>query len=63
MPKKEIKRPHRTAMKKAIDATDNTLKCIKNIDLDTLGDDREVVVSKLHELLQEIQNKLGVIGS
>jgi len=63
MPKKEIKRPRLTITKKAITSTDNTLKCIKSIDLDTLGDDRDVVVSKLHELLLEIQNKLGSIGS
>ncbi|WP_246043723.1 hypothetical protein [Geomonas edaphica] len=63
MSKKEIKRPHRTATKKTIDATDNTLKCIKGIDLETLGDDRDAVVSKLQELLQEIQNKLGSIGA
>ena len=60
-PKKEIKRPRLTVTKKAISATDNTLKCLKSIDLDTLGDDRDVVVSKLEELLQEIQNKLGSI--
>jgi ParB family transcriptional regulator, chromosome partitioning protein len=62
MPKKEIKRPRLTITKKAITSTDNTLKCIKSIDLDTLGDDREVVVSKLQELMQEIQNKLVSIG-
>jgi len=61
-PKKEIKRPRLTITKKAITSTDNTLKCIKSMDLDTLGDDREVVVSKLQELLQEIQNKLGSIS-
>ena len=61
-PKKEIKRPHRTATKMAIDATDNTLKCIKSIDPNTLGDDRELVVSKLQDLLQEIRNKLDSIG-
>lgn len=61
MPKKEIKRPRLTITKKAITSTDNTLKCIKSIDLDSLGDDREVVVDKLQELLLEIQNKLGVI--
>lgn len=61
-PKKEIKRPHRTATKMAIDATDNTLKCIKSIDLKSLGDDRDIVVSKLQDLLQEIQNKLNSIG-
>jgi ParB family transcriptional regulator, chromosome partitioning protein len=62
MPKKEIKRPRLTITKKAITSTDNTLKCIKSIDLDTLGDDKDVVVSKLQELLHEIQNKLGGIG-
>jgi ParB-like partition proteins len=62
MPKKEIKRPRLSETKKALTSTDNTLKCIKSIDLDTLGDDREVVVSKLQELLQEIQNKLGSIS-
>jgi len=61
MPKKEIKRPRLTITKKAITSSDNTLKCIKSIDLDTLGEDRDVVVSKLHELLQEIQNKLGSV--
>lgn len=61
-PKKEIKRPRLTITKKAITSTDNTLKCIKSIDMDTLGDDRDVVVGKLQELLQEIQNKLGSIG-
>lgn len=60
-PKKDIKRPRLTATKKTITSTDNTLKCLKAIDLDTLGDDRDVVVSKLQELLQEIQNKLGSI--
>jgi ParB family chromosome partitioning protein len=58
-PKKEIKRPRLAAYKKTIAATDKTLKCIKDIDLDTLGNDRESVVSKLQELLLEIQNKLG----
>ncbi len=61
MPKKEIKRPRLTITKKAITSTDNTLKCIKSIELDTLGEDRDVVVSKLQELLQEIQNKLRSI--
>jgi ParB family transcriptional regulator, chromosome partitioning protein len=61
MPKKEIKRPRLTISKKAITSSDNTLKCIKSIELDTLGDDREVVVAKLQELMQEIQNKLGSI--
>lgn len=62
MPKKEIKRPRLNATKKAISSTDSTIKCIKNIHLETLGNDRDVVVSKLQELLQEIQNKLGHIG-
>lgn len=62
MPKKEIKRPRLTITKKAITSTDNTLKCIKSIDLNTLGDDRDVVVSKLQELMDEIQNKLSSIG-
>lgn len=61
IPKKEIKRPRLTISKKAITSSDNTLKCIKNIELNTLGDDREAVVSKLQELLQEIQNKLCAI--
>jgi len=61
-PKKEIKRPRLTVTKKTITATDNTLKCLKSIDLGTLGDDREMVVSKLQDLLQEIQNKLASIG-
>jgi ParB family chromosome partitioning protein len=60
-PKKEIKRPRLSDTKKITSATDNTLKCIKSIDLGTLGDDRDVVVSKLHELMEEIQNKLGSI--
>jgi len=63
MPKKEIKRPRLTITKKAITSTDNTIKCIKGIDLETLGDDRDAVVEKLQELLQEIQNKLGSIES
>jgi len=62
MPKKEIKRPRLTITKKAITSSDNTLKCIKSIDLSSLGDDRDVVVSKLQELMQEIQNKLSSIG-
>jgi len=62
IPKKEIKRPRLTITKKAITSTDNTLKCIKSIDLSTLGDDRDVVVSKLQELLHEVQNKLSNIG-
>jgi ParB family transcriptional regulator, chromosome partitioning protein len=61
-PKKAIKRPRLTTSKKTITATDNTLKCLKGMDLDTLGDDKESVVSKLQELLQEIQNKLDTIG-
>lgn len=61
MPKKEIKRPRLTITKEAITSTDNTLKCIKSIDLDTLGDDRDAVVGKLQELLQEIQDKLSSI--
>jgi len=60
-PKKEIKRPRLTITKRAITNTDNTLKCLKEIDLDTLGADREIVVSKLQDLLQEIQNKLASI--
>ncbi|UFS69479.1 ParB/RepB/Spo0J family partition protein [Geomonas sp. RF6] len=63
MPKKEIKRPRLTITKKAITSSDNTLKCIKGIDLDALGDDREVFIDKLQELLHEIQNKLGSIGA
>lgn len=62
-PKKDIKRPRLSTSKKAITATDNTLKCIKGIDLNTLGDDREQVVAKLQELLIEIQNKLDTIAS
>ncbi|WP_136525734.1 ParB/RepB/Spo0J family partition protein [Geomonas ferrireducens] len=62
IPRKEIKRPRLSDTKKTIASTDNTLKCIKRIDLETLGGDREVVVSKLQELLQEIQNKLGTIA-
>ena len=62
-PKKEIKRPRLTITKRAIATTDNSLKCLKEIDLDTLGDDRDVVVSKLQDLLLEIQNKLRSIGS
>jgi ParB family transcriptional regulator, chromosome partitioning protein len=62
-PKKEIKRSRLTTSKKTITATDNTLKCLKTIDLDTLGDDRDSVVAKLQELLVEIQNKLGTIAS
>lgn len=61
MPKKEIKRPRLTIIKKAITSTENTLKCIKSMDLDKLGDDRDAVVSKLQELLQEVQNKLDSI--
>lgn len=63
MTKKEIKRPRLTITKKAITSSDNTLKCIKSIDMDTLGDDRDVVVSKLQELLAEVQNKLSTIGA
>lgn len=63
VPKKEIRRPRLTITKKAITSTDNTIKCIKGIDLETLGDDRDVVVSKLQELLQEIQNKLESMNS
>ncbi|MCM0084462.1 ParB/RepB/Spo0J family partition protein [Geomonas sp. Red32] len=62
MPKKEIRRPRLSVTKKAITSTDNALKCIKTIDLDTLGDDRDRVVGKLQELMQEIQNKLRTIG-
>lgn len=62
-PKKEIKRPRLTITKKTLTTTDNSLKCIKSIDLNSLGDDRDVVVSKLQELLHEIQNKLGTIDS
>ena len=62
-PKKAIKRARLTDTKKTITATENTLKCIKAIDLDTLGGDRESVVAKLQELLVEIQNKLGVTPS
>lgn len=61
MPKKEIKRPRLTITKKAIKSTENTLKCIKSIDLNNLGDDRQVVVSKLQELLVEIRIKLESI--
>jgi ParB family chromosome partitioning protein len=62
-PKKDIKRPRLTAYKKTIDATDKTLKYLKAIDLDTLGEDKESVVEKLQELLVEIQNKLGTTAS
>jgi ParB family transcriptional regulator, chromosome partitioning protein len=61
MPKKEIKRPRITVTRKAITSTESTLKCIKSIDFNTLGEDRDLVVSKLQDLLQEIQNKLGSI--
>ena len=61
-PKKDIKRPRLTITKRAITTTDNSLKCLKEIDLDTLGDDRDIVVSKLQDLLLEIQNKLTGIG-
>lgn len=62
-PKKDIKRTRLTAYKKTIDATEKTLKCIKDIDLETLGENRESVVAKLQELLAEIQNKLGTTAS
>jgi len=62
-PKKEIKRARLTSSKKTITATNTTIKYIKEMDLETLGDDRESVVAKLHELLLEIQNKLGNICS
>ena len=62
-PKKVIKRARLSDTKKTITATDNTLKCIKAMDLDTLGDDRELVVARLQELLVEIQNKLGATAS
>ena len=59
----KIKRPRLTITKRAITTTDNSLKCLKEIDLDTLGDDRDIVVSKLQDLLLEIQNKLdGIDG-
>ena len=58
-PKKDIKRPRLTAYKKAFVSSDKALKSIKDIDLDTLGDNRETMVTKLQELLAEIQNKLG----
>ncbi|NVN91969.1 MAG: ParB/RepB/Spo0J family partition protein [Desulfuromonadales bacterium] len=63
IPKKDIKRPRQTAYKKTIIATEKTLKCLQDIDLEALGDDRESVVSKLQELLVEIQNKLGTTDS
>jgi ParB family transcriptional regulator, chromosome partitioning protein len=62
-PKKEIKRPRLKAYKKTIAASEQALKCIKNIDLDTLGENREPVVSKLQELFLEIKNKLGTTES
>ena len=58
-PKKEIKRPRLKAYKKTIVATDQVIKCLKNIDLGALGEQREPVLSKLRELLVEIQNKLA----
>ncbi|TGU71176.1 ParB/RepB/Spo0J family partition protein [Geomonas terrae] len=63
MPKKEIKRPRLSETKKAITSTDSALKCIRSIDLNILGDDRNAVVGKLQELLQVIQNKLQNIES
>jgi ParB family transcriptional regulator, chromosome partitioning protein len=62
-PKKEIKRARLSTTKKTITSTDNTLKCIKELNLDTLGDDRDSVVAKLQELLLEIQNKLSATVS
>jgi ParB family chromosome partitioning protein len=62
MPKKEIKRPRLGIPAKAIKTTQSTRDCIKEIDINALGEDREAVVSSLQDLLQEIQNKLASIG-
>jgi len=62
-PKKEIKRPRLKGAVKTIKVTDTTLEHIRTIDLNTLGDDRGQVVLKLQELLQEITNKLDMLGS
>lgn len=62
-PKKEIKRPRLTISTKAIKTAQSTRDYIKDIDLNTLGEDRDAVVSSLQDLLQEIQVKLASIGS
>ena len=62
-PKKEIKRPRLTASKKTISITEKTIVHLKGLDLNTLSDDREQVVSKLQELIAEIQNKITTLSS
>lgn len=62
-PKKEIKRPRLSVYSKTIATTEQTLKCIKDIDLEAFGESRGAVVLKLQELLAEIQNKLDTSAS
>ncbi|GFO55958.1 nucleoid occlusion protein [Geomonas sp. Red276] len=62
-PKKSIKRPRLKDTEKTIKVADSTMEHIKGIKVEALGEDREAVVSKLQQLLQEIQDKLASIGS
>lgn len=62
-PKKSIKRPRLKDTEKTIKVTDTTMEHIKAIKVEALGDDKNVVVEKLQQLLQEIQDKLTSIGS
>ena len=58
-----VKRPRHPAHIRAIATTDRTIKCIKDINLDSLGRDRAGVEAKLRELLAEIQTKLGTTAT
>ena len=59
--KKEIKRPRLAIPDKAIKTAHSARDYIKDIDINSLGEDRDAVVSSLQDLLQEIQNKLASI--
>lgn len=55
-------RTRHPATKKVIAATETTLKYLNDIDLESLGQDKEEVVAKLQDLLVTIRNKFGILG-
>jgi len=60
---KGVKRPRTSPFKKNLSAAENALKCIRTIDLKFIWEDKDPVVAKLRELMDEIRNRIGTTVS